>query len=44
MRFGHAVIGGTSGPTRNGAGQVGTGLAHMRTQDICYLFPATLGY
>ena len=32
------------GPIRNGVGQVGTGLGHVRTQEICHLFAATPGY
>ena len=32
------------GPIRNGAGQVGTGLRHVRTLEICYLYPATPEY
>ena len=32
------------GPIRNGVGQVGTGLGHVRTEDMSYLFPASPGY
>ena len=32
------------GTIRNGVGQVGPGLAHVRNQEICYLLPATPGY
>ena len=30
-------------PIRNGMGQVGTGLGHVKTKEICYKFRAQIG-
>ena len=31
-------------PIRNGVGQVGTGLGHVKTKEICNEFPEKRGY